>query len=411
MNKFGSFKIKIALIFGGLLIIIIILLYTQSIVTKIENREKQIAGLYARSLEYLANDENESGEYNFIFNEIIFQIDFPVIATDPNYRYITMTRNVNLDTNRQWTALDTAKLFELAQSMAEINPPIKVTYQDSIVLNLVHYGQSNLVRELKIFPIVEITIAVLFLFISYIGFSYIKRTEQSNIWVGLSRETAHQLGTPLSSLMGWVELLKENQRDNDKALEIIREVENDIEKLNKITGRFSKIGSKPELKKEDLNKLIVNVKKYFEKRIPSLKSTAGDVKKKVEMSVNSNHDVFALVNKDLFEWVVENLFKNALDAMDKKSGEINVTISENEEDAIIDITDNGKGIDNKFKKDVFRPGYSTKKRGWGLGLSLSKRIIEDYHKGKLILLDTDINKGTTFRIKLSKQNNDTSNRI
>jgi len=129
------------------------------------------------------------------------------------------------------------------------------------------------------------------------------------------------------------------------------------------------------------------------------------------MSVNSNHDVFALVNKDLFEWVVENLFKNALDAMDKKSGEINVTISENEEDAIIDITDNGKGIDNKFKKDVFRPGYSTKKRGWGLGLSLSKRIIEDYHKGKLILLDTDINKGTTFRIKLSKQNNDTSNRI
>lgn len=240
MNKFGSFKIKIALIFGGLLIIIIILLYTQSIVTKIENREKQIAGLYARSLEYLANDENESGEYNFIFNEIIFQIDFPVIATDPNYRYITMTRNVNLDTNRQWTALDTAKLFELAQSMAEINPPIKVTYQDSIVLNLVHYGQSNLVRELKIFPIVEITIAVLFLFISYIGFSYIKRTEQSNIWVGLSRETAHQLGTPLSSLMGWVELLKENQRDNDKALEIIREVENDIEKLNKITGRFSK---------------------------------------------------------------------------------------------------------------------------------------------------------------------------
>lgn len=380
MNKFGSFKIKIALIFGGLLIIIIILLYTQSIVTKIENREKQIAGLYARSLEYLANDENESGEYNFIFNEIIFQIDFPVIATDPNYRYITMTRNVNLDTNRQWTALDTAKLFELAQSMAEINPPIKVTYQDSIVLNLVHYGQSNLVRELKIFPIVEITIAVLFLFISYIGFSYIKRTEQSNIWVGLSRETAHQLGTPLSSLMGWVELLKENQRDNDKALEIIREVENDIEKLNKITGRFSKIGSKPELKKEDLNKLIVNVKKYFEKRIPSLKSTAGDVKKKVEMSVNSNHDVFALVNKDLFEWVVENLFKNALDAMDKKSGEINVTISENEEDAIIDITDNGKGIDNKFKKDVFRPGYSTKKRGWGLGLSLSKRIIEDTTK-------------------------------
>lgn len=403
MNKFGSFKIKIGLILAGLVIVLIVLLYTQSIVTKIENREKQIAGLYARSLEYLANDETESGEYSFIFNEIIFQIDFPIIATDPDYKFITMTRNVNIDTARKWTALDTIYLFELAHKMAEVNTPIKVSYKDSIVLTLVHYGQSDLVTELKIFPIIEITIAAVFLLLGYVGFSYIKKTEQSNIWVGLSRETAHQLGTPLSSLMGWVELLKDSQPDNPQVKEIIHEVENDLDKLNKIAGRFSKIGSRPELKVEDINLLIGKVVTYFEKRIPTLRTTEGDIKKKVDLKIVAPHDIYALVNKDLFEWVIENLFKNALDAMDKPHGNITVNISETTNEAIIDITDNGKGIDNKLKKDIFRPGYSTKKRGWGLGLSLSKRIIEDYHRGKLNLVETDLSKGTTFRIKLSKQ--------
>lgn len=403
MNKFGSFKIKIGLILAGLIIVLIVLFYTQSIVTKIENREKQIAGLYARSLEYLANDETESGEYSFIFNEIIFQIDFPIIATDPDYKFITMTRNVKIDTSRKWTALDTIYLFELAHKMAEINTPIKVSYKDSIVLNLVHYGQSDLVTELKIFPIIEITIAAVFLLLGYVGFSYIKKTEQSNIWVGLSRETAHQLGTPLSSLMGWIELLKDSKPDNPQVNEIIHEVENDLDKLNKIAGRFSKIGSRPELHIEDINILIGKVVNYFEKRIPTLRTTEGDIKKKVELKIIAPQKVNALVNKDLFEWVIENLFKNALDAMDKPQGSIIVNISETDTEAVIDITDNGKGIDNKFKKDIFRPGYSTKKRGWGLGLSLSKRIIEDYHSGKLNMIETDLNKGTTFRIRLAKQ--------
>ena len=403
MNKFGSFKIKIGLILAGLVIILIVLFYTQSIVTKIQNREKQIAGLYARSLEYLANDETESGEYSFIFNEIIFQIDFPIIATDPDYKFITMTRNVNIDTARKWTAIDTVYLFELAHKMAEVNTPIKVSYKDSIVLTLVHYGQSDLVTELKIFPIIEITIAAVFLLLGYVGFSYIKKTEQSNIWVGLSRETAHQLGTPLSSLMGWVELLKGSQPENPEVQEIIHEVENDIDKLNKIAGRFSKIGSKPSLEEVNLNLLIGKVVTYFERRIPTLRTTEGDIKKKVDLKINSPETVYALANKDLFEWVIENLIKNALDAMDKPHGSIVVNIYDSGDEAVVDITDNGKGIDNKFKKDVFRPGYSTKKRGWGLGLSLSKRIIEDYHKGKLLLIETDLSKGTTFRIKLSKQ--------
>lgn len=405
MNKFATFNIKIALLLSGIIIVILVLLYTQFIVGRIQNREKQIANLYAKSLEYLANAENESGEYNFIFTEIVTQIDFPLIATDKDYKEITILKNVEYDSTRKLTKQDTARFFELAHEMAEINPPIKVTFQDSIVLTLVHYGQSSLVTELKILPYIEFIIGGLFLFLGYIGFSYIKRNEQSNIWVGLSRETAHQLGTPLSSLMGWLELLKTTEPKTPELETVTHEIENDLEKLNKIAGRFSKIGSQPKMEKENLKNLIDKVAKYFERRIPTLTTEDGKKTKKVNIEINGPDDIEAAINKDLFEWVIENLMKNALDAMDKPAGKIIVDISRGEKDICIDVTDTGKGIDSKFKKDIFRPGYSTKQRGWGLGLSLSKRIIEDYHRGKLILFESEIDKGSIFRIKLQKNLN------
>jgi len=401
MNKFGSLNIKIALIISGVLIALVVLFYTQILAHKIQKRERDIAGLYAKSMEYLANDENSSGEYGFIFDQIIPQIDFPIIATDREQKEIILTKNVDYD-----TTLSESKrreiLFRKAKDMDEINPPIVVSYKDSIVLNYVHYGQSSLVTELKLLPVIEFFIAGLFVFLGYIGFSYIKKNEQSNIWVGLSRETAHQLGTPLTSLMGWTEMLKNTDPQTEELQEITKEINNDIDKLNKIAGRFSKIGSQPKLSKEDVTNVIKKVSDYFEKRIPTLISKDGRVMKKVIVDIKSNGEADANINKDLFEWVIENLLKNAIDAMEKSSGKIIFNISNVNGEVLIDVSDNGKGIDTKFKKDVFRPGYSTKKRGWGLGLSLSKRIIEDYHKGKLILLESSIGKGTTFRIKLNK---------
>ncbi len=401
MNKFGSQNIKIALILSGVLIALVVLFYTQILAQKIQKRERDIAGLYAKSMEYLANDENSSGEYGFIFDQIIPQIDFPIIATDREQKEIILTKNVDYDT----TLPDAKKneiLLKKAKEMDEINPPIVVSYKDSIILNYVHYGQSSLVTELKLLPVFEFVIAGIFVFLGYIGFSYIKKNEQSNIWVGLSRETAHQLGTPLSSLLGWIEMLKNIEPQTEELKEITHEISNDIDKLNKIAGRFSKIGSQPKLEEQNVTSVVKKVSDYVEKRIPSLVSSDGKVTKKIMVEINGNGEANANINSDLFEWVVENLLKNALDAMEKSNGKIVFNILNSKEDIVIDVTDNGKGIDPKFKKDVFRPGYSTKTRGWGLGLSLSKRIIEDYHKGKLMLVESNLGKGTTFRIKLFK---------
>ncbi|MBK8981979.1 MAG: HAMP domain-containing histidine kinase [Ignavibacteria bacterium] len=399
MNKFGSFNIKIALITIGVVIAMVILIYTQILAQRIQNRERDIAGLYAKSMEYLANDDNSSGEYGFIFDQILPQINFPIIATDRDQKEIILTKNVEYDT----TMPENKKkeyLMKIAREMDEINPPIIVSYKDSVILNYVHYGQSGLVTELKLLPVFELITAIIFVFLGYIGFSYIKKNEQSNIWVGLSRETAHQLGTPLSSLMGWIEMLKNVEPQTPELIETTNEISNDVDKLGKIAGRFSKIGSQPKLVEENVTAVIGKVTEYFEKRIPTLVSADGSQKKKVEISINSPNEIYANINKDLFEWVIENLIKNAIDAMERTDGFIIINISAVGSEVIIDVTDSGKGIDTKFKKDIFRPGYSTKTRGWGLGLSLSKRIIEDYHKGKLLVLESTVGKGTTFRIKL-----------
>jgi signal transduction histidine kinase len=401
MNKFGSLNIKVALVVAGVLIALAVLFYTQLLARKIEKRERDIAQLYAKSMEYLANDENSSGEYGFIFDQIIPQIDFPIIATDRERKEIILTKNVEYDSTLPHER-STEILLEKAKEMAEMNPPIVVSYNDSIILNYVHYGQSDLVTELKMLPIFEVLAATFFILLGYVGFSYIKKTEQSNIWVGLSRETAHQLGTPLTSLLGWAEMLRNVEPQTAELQEFTNEISNDLDKLNKIAGRFSKIGSQPKLDIQDIKVVVEKVAQYFEKRIPTLISSDGIMTKKVKVDIKSSGDVNAGINRDLFEWVIENLMKNSLDAMERKDGKIVFNITGGSGEVVIEVSDNGKGIDPKFKKDVFRPGYSTKTRGWGLGLSLSKRIIEDYHRGKLMLIESSPGKGTKFRIKLHR---------
>jgi signal transduction histidine kinase len=405
MKSYGSANIKIALLVTGVLIIIATLIYTQILVAEILEREREIANLYAKSIEFIANDENLSGEYNFIFNTVVNSksINFPIVVTDAKSKMPTFTKNLEID-----TTLPREKQIELIQEMVvkmdEVNQPIKVSFQDSILLSYVHYGQSKLVTNLKTLPIIQFIVAGIFIFLGYFGFNYIKRTEQSNIWVGLSKETAHQLGTPLSSLMGWNELIKENAANSEKVSQLANEMSNDIERLNKIANRFSKIGSKPDLKPENIHNIIEKVVKYFEIRIPKIStgSFEGSSKKKVDLQIKGSTAASALINKELFEWVVENLTKNGLDAIENASGSIVFDIEEKGAHVFIDVSDTGKGIDLRFKKDIFRPGYSTKVRGWGLGLSLSKRIIETYHKGKLVIKESEPGKGTTFRIRLDK---------
>ncbi len=401
MYKVGSLRLKVALVASGVIIALGILFYTQLLVEKIQKREALIAKLYAKSLEYIANDESATGEYNFIFNEIITQIDFPIIATDKDYKVVSFYKNVEIDTTLPDKRIQEILLVQ-AKDMMEVNPPIKVSYRDSVVLNYVNYGQSSLITKLKTLPFLEILIGSIFILLGYFGFSYVKKHEQSSIWVGLSKETAHQLGTPISSLMGWVEILKTTEPDSEEYKRILDETESDVDKLNKIASRFSKIGSQAKLEKENLAEVIKDVCKYFEKRIPRLVGADGTVSSKVDIELNIPNEIYIHLNRDLFEWVIENLLKNALDAMDKPHGKIVFDVCTKPSEIIIDISDNGKGIDKQYKKDIFRPGFSTKRRGWGLGLSLSKRIIDDYHKGKLLLHESVLEKGTIFRIKLNR---------
>ncbi|MCL4511717.1 MAG: HAMP domain-containing histidine kinase [Bacteroidetes bacterium] len=390
----SSVNIKVGLVAFAVLIAAGTLLYTQEIVHRLIEREGKTVHLYARSLQYLASDQSSSQDYSFIFDDVLSSIDFPMILTDSNnvpfQPYERSIRNVPLDTTLS-VQQQHDYLVKLIKKMDAQYPPIKVKL-GNIVLNYVHYGESDLVTQLRYVPYVEFAIAGLFILIGYVAFSYIKRSEQSNIWVGMSRETAHQLGTPLSSLMGWIELLKSDV-DEEKRTEIITDMEQDLSRLNKVTMRFSKIGSLPELRNVRVSDVVENVFLYFNKRIPQ-------TGKKVSLILTGDKALCAKFNSELFEWVLENLIKNALDAMEDKEGKITINISKEDRYVAIDVSDTGKGIDMKFRRDIFRPGYSTKKRGWGLGLSLAKRIVESYHDGKIFLKDSKPGKGSTFRIKL-----------
>jgi len=387
-----SGNIKTALLVAAFVIIIPILIYTHNLVDRLQKKEREVAALYAKSVEYLANSPYSGSEYNFIFDELIRAIDFPIIESGANDIEIKASRNIDIDTTLPKSDRD-AYVRSLIADMDKMNHPIVVSYQDTIILSRVHYGESILITRLRWLPYIEIVIAALFIFVGYIGFSYIKRSEQSNIWVGMARETAHQLGTPLSSMMGWVEILKLRPQPESKLTDTIAEMENDLLRLNKIADRFSKIGSKPDLREEDLSDVIKGVLVYFQKRIPQMG-------KRVELVAEPGEEVRAKINRELFEWVLENLVKNGLDAMEDGKGRISFQISRQNGAPVIDVTDTGKGIDAAYRKDIFRPGFSTKKRGWGLGLSLSKRIIETYHRGKLTVKESKLGVGTTFRIRL-----------
>lgn len=396
----SAVNLKLILIIIGSAIALGTLYFTQNLVAKLQERERQIVQLYANSLEFVVNSENTDLDYTFIFQNVITRIDFPLILTDAEDKLVSFTpgtgyKNISYDkdlTESELIDFLYLKLDELSQT----NQPIAVKTPDGIIIQKIYYGDSDIIRQLKYYPYIQIAVALLFIIIAYSSFTYIKRNEQSSIWVGMSKETAHQLGTPISSLMGWNEILKMSYNDPVKVIDTSEEINSDLVRLHKITTRFSKIGSKPELSIEHPYEIVDKVIKYFERRIPQLG-------KNVSITLNGDNNAKAKINPELFEWVIENLIKNALDAIESKNGLIDFSLIKNNKYIEIEIRDNGKGIEHKKRKEIFRPGYSTKRRGWGLGLSLSKRIIEDYHHGKIFVKHSVLNEGTTFKIQLKAQ--------
>ncbi len=397
-------NIKLFLLLFAIIITAGTFYYTQDLVKDLEKSEREIVELYAKSLEFIASPNSNNGtDFTFIFENIIKRINFPLILTDTNnkpigYNIGSGIKNIEIDTTLN---LDEIKVFldNKILELSRIHEPINVSYQDiygnTRAFNKIYFGNSDIIQRLQFYPFLQILFAFFFLSIAYISFSYLKKTEQSNIWVGMAKEIAHQLGTPISSLMGWAELLRLKLSKPDEVLNIAHEMESDLSRLNKITNRFSKIGSKPNLKEYNLIDVINSVTKYFEKRLPQ-------TGKNVELIFIEQKPVNILLNAELFEWVIENLIKNAIDAIGSKKGEILISLNVNNDKIEIEVSDNGKGILSKNKKNIFKPGYSTKSRGWGLGLSLSKRIIENYHNGKLLLKNSVPNEGTTFLIILNK---------
>jgi signal transduction histidine kinase len=312
--------------------------------------------------------------------------DIPIIETNEND--IPSGEPLNLDTIKMKKDSNYLKR-KVAEFKKQHEPIIVEVSKEPLLINKYYYGESQLLQEVRYYPIVQLVIVALFIIITLIAISTRNKSTQNQVWAGMAKETAHQLGTPLSSLQGWVELLKE-MPENEK---IVTEMVKDVDRLKLVSDRFGKIGSIPQLEEKNILEQVEHMVTYIKRRATD----------KVSFSINSNGetDIPAMINGPLFDWVIENLLKNALDAMEGK-GSIGVTIRNESAAVIIDVADTGKGIHKNNISKVFKPGFTTKKRGWGLGLSLSKRIIEQYHKGELFVKQSEPGKGTTFRIVLKK---------
>ncbi len=384
---------KILLLVIAVLIGVASLLYTNWLTEKMSNEERKKVELWAEATKRLAeagiqnsneaNVEQITTAYFTLIQLILEQnTTIPVIIIEPDGSF-NYSANISYSEGRRQHVLN--KELEKMKNHAE---PIRIDLSENDYL-LLYYRESNLLRNLRYYPFVQLIVIIVFIVAAYSAFSATQRAEQNQVWVGMSKETAHQLGTPISSLMAWIELLKLQDIDP----ELIKEFEKDIHRLEKITERFSKIGSKPELVPSNIAEVLISTVSY-------LKTRSSD---KVKFNLILGEDNLPLIplNAALFSWVIENLCKNAIDAMDN-TGSINILLQEKENTLTIDVSDTGKGVAKANFKTIFQPGYSTKKRGWGLGLSLAKRIIENYHKGKIFIKWSEMGKGTTFRIVLNK---------
>ncbi len=389
-------NIKLALAAFGLLLTVFMLLYMQVLIKELRRREQTMLDLYASAFQHYTVPVPQPGEdIMFFLDKIIPAVDFPVIITDsadvPYKPYSDYTLNIDLSPYRT-EAEQEQYLRELIEEMRQSHSPLVVRYPGRGVLMKIYYAESDLLRQLQVLPFIALIAVTLFIFIGYWGFSYVRRNEQDRVWVGLAKEAAHQLGTPLSSLLAWIELAKMNVARAEQVEPILAEMERDLQRMQKIVERFSKIGSIPERKVEDLAPLIQEVVAYYRHRIPHLG-------KQIDI-VEHYESVARPVNRELFQWVIENLLKNAVEAIEQPQGKIELFLFQRNGRAVIQIRDNGRGMSPAVRRSAFRPGFTTKKRGWGLGLSLCKRIVADYHNGRIFVKETAIGQGSTFQIEI-----------
>jgi len=391
------FYVKAVLVLIAFLLSSGTVVYTSLLVRKLEARQKLVAETWAAGLQHLASSDPETADLTFIFDEIVTSIDFPVIVSDSRNQPISgFYRNIEFPE----TLPDSQQISFLKTLIREYDrerDPILVTLSDTLILQKIHYGNSSLIEQLRWFPYIQIALVGLFILFGYMAFSIIRRQEQSSVWVGMSKETAHQLGTPLSGLLAWIEILKDQETSAEK-LKTISDMEQDIQRLMVVTDRFSKIGAKPVLTTEEIVPVLREMTVYLERRLLNTKNRQSDI------DLISAGSPRVRINAVLFGWVIENLIKNALDACFQVDPRLRIVVSETPKLVILDISDNGKGLSRKLQKEIFRPGFTTKQRGWGMGLSLAKRIVEDYHGGKIYVLESEEGKGTTFRIELPRVN-------
>lgn len=375
--------IKRGLVFLAILIILSTIIYTQRLVNQLRDESRKLVNFYAETF-VKATTQYESEDFSFIFEEIIKKMSVPMIISRKKHsepQNWVRVEGVENDAGQ----VDTARVLQKMQRMDRANQPIPLKYEDTN-LGYIHYGDTKLIRRLELLPYIEIVMVALFIFLGYLGFHFIRSSEKQSIWVGMAKETAHQLGTPLTSLMGWIEVIK----DEVDTKEYIDEMNNDLDRLKKIANRFSKIGSTPKLEKTQLRPIVKSAIDYYQKRLPQLGQS-------VKLILNIDEDIEAPINGDLFSWAIENMIKNSIDASTGEDSFVRVKATQKEDKVIIDIIDNGKGIAKKNWKNIFRPGFSSKRRGWGLGLSLTKRIIENYHNGKVFVKSSKPKKKTTIR--------------
>ena len=389
MNGYrNSVNIKLGLFFVGLILIIGLLAYSNSIVSRLKNDNREIVKLYSEIIAKTVNEDSDTN-LSFVFDEIIKKVQFPIIYSDPESKPI-YARNLS-------ERLTSEELQKSLASMDQQNDPIPIVYMDrdsneSIILGYLHYGDSDLIRKLQWLPYLEIGVVALFIFIGFIAFNSIRNSEKRNIWVGMARETAHQLGTPVSALMGWVDRLRTHPEESTN---VVKEMESDLKRLEQIGNRFSKMGSDSELKSISLKELVDRQSAYLKKRLPLLK-------KEIKLTVLGIDNISIEGNEILLGWAIENVIRNGIDSIQSEKGKVDISISSDDVSGIIQIQDSGAGILKKDWKNIFRPGFSTKERGWGLGLSLVNRIINEIHDGEIKVLHSKIGFGTCFEIRIKK---------
>jgi len=374
MTSIYDARQKLKMLFTGLAVIIAIgsFIITESLVKRLSREEQTRMEIWANATKELVR-MNEDCDITFVQQVIEANTTIPVVLVDAKGNALSY-RNIEVQSEKELPAL----ILDYKKK----NAPIVINLGDNQIQRL-YYGNSVLLTYLSYFPFIQLIAVFLFLVFVIWALLSTKKAEQNKVWVGLSKETAHQLGTPISSLMAWTEILKTKYPEDS----LLFEMEKDVSRLRTIAERFSQIGSKTELELVNLNQALADTLQYLRTRLS----------KKVDIQLNMEDEVFCHINISLFEWVIENLCKNAVDAMDGE-GKINISLLSRGKEIRIDVADSGKGMTKKNMRKIFNPGFTTKKRGWGLGLSLAKRIVEDYHKGKIFVRKTEVGKGTVFRI-------------